>query len=144
MIEKSSAAGKYDDSDTDGTSDSVEIESVDDEQDEDWRELESPSSIGSGAVSDTERPKRSPPRSAYAKAKIIRSPPVSKHFAQEVKAAHALIHLHMQEATAGDENEDEDEDGDVAMPDGSSSDMCPLRRVLDQGDGGRKRRRASM
>ncbi|KAJ5391133.1 hypothetical protein N7509_006623 [Penicillium cosmopolitanum] len=61
MIEKSSAAGKYDDSDTDGTSDSVEIDSVDDEQDEDWRELESPSSIGSGAVSDTEKPKRSPP-----------------------------------------------------------------------------------
>lgn len=142
MIEKSSAAGKYDDFDTDGTSDSVEIDSVDDEQDEDWRELESPSSIGSGAVSDTEKPKRSPPRSANAKARTIHSPSVSKHFAQEVKAAHALIHLHMQEATGGDE--DEDEDGDVAMPDGSSSDMCRLRRVLDQGDGGRKRRRASV
>ncbi|KAJ5976358.1 hypothetical protein N7481_010065 [Penicillium waksmanii] len=140
MIEKSSAAGKYDDSDTDGTSDSVEIDSVDDKQDEDWRELESPSSAGSGAVSDAERPRRCPPRSADAKARTIHSPPVSKHFAQEVKAAHALIHLHMQEATAGDE----DEDGDVAMPDGSSSDMCRLRRVLDQGDGGQKRRRASV
>lgn len=138
MIEKSSAVGKYDDSDTDGTSDSVEIDSVDDEQDEDWRELESLSSMGSGAASDAGRPKGCPPRSAEGKARHICSPPASKHFAQEVKAAHALIHLHMQEATFGDE------DGDVAMSNGSSSDLCRLRRVLDQADGGRKRRRASV
>ncbi|KAJ5743791.1 apses transcription factor Xbp1 [Penicillium manginii] len=133
---------KYD-SDTD-TSESV-IDSVDDEHDGDWREMESPSSVSVGSIAsasasadvDADAERRFTPRS---EARMTRSPP--KHFAQEVKAAHALVHLHMQEATA-DEDEGGDEDDAVPLPD-KSSDMG-LGRVLDQGGAGaRKRRRASV
>lgn len=127
-------AGNYDDSDTDVTSDSVENDSADDE---DWREHESRCSTESGIVSDADRSKATCSRAV--KARTHHRPSIPKHFAQEVKAAHALIHLHMQEATA------DDEDDGALVPDGSSSDV--VRRMIrtpDQSHGGRKRRRASV
>jgi hypothetical protein len=71
--------------------------------------------------------KKNPSRSAKEKngEKGSRSP----HFAKEVKAAHALLHLHMQRASSKDADDDESMFG-------------PLLGRMESGD--KKRRRASM
>lgn len=125
------SGAKYACSDTDGTSDSAENDSIDDEGDEDYQKPGSRGSTESDSSSDIDGRKKNPSRSA--KAGFNPCQPVSNHFAQEVKAAHALIHLHMQEATA--------EDSDMEMHDESS---CGPRHLIRSLDGARKRRRASV
>jgi hypothetical protein len=75
--------------------------------------------------------KKNPSRSA--KAKNGEKGPRSCRFAKEVKAAHALLHLHMQQASS--KNEDDDEIMEDAM-------FGPLLGCFGSGD--KKRRRASL
>lgn len=82
---------------------SEEGEPVDeDDEDEDYREPNNRASVGNGSPSEKERLKKNPARSVKTKTKRQDRVPGSGHFAHEVKAAHALLRLHMQEATSED------------------------------------------
>lgn len=138
MVQKHCVAVPYEDSDVCDTSESAENDSVDDEHDEDWREHASRCSTENNtalkALEANKRRGKRPLRSVQTSSHHSSS--VSGRFAQEVKAAHALIRLHMQEAMADDED-------DISMADGSSNSCRPLRMAA-LGDGRRKRRRASV
>lgn len=75
----------------------VSLSDKDRSVDQDYREPKSGASVGTRSPIGKKRPKKKPVRSAKAKDRACLSG--SGHFAHEVKAAHALLHLHMQEAT---------------------------------------------
>ncbi|KAJ5083025.1 hypothetical protein N7532_012068 [Penicillium argentinense] len=123
-------------SETDYSSEYTENDS-DDEGDEDYHEPESQVSTESESAAGNDHPKKNN-RSRPVKARIDDSMPAPSGFAQQVKAAHTLLRLHMQEATAADNDRDEEmSDGIVLNP------LLPFRS-LDESSGERKRRRASL
>jgi len=135
MGQKPCVAMQYEDSDAGDTNDSAENDSVDDEHDKDWREHSSRCSTESSTILEVNRSNgKRPLRSVQASSHHSSS--ISRGFAQEVKAAHALIHLHMQEAMADDED-------DISMGDGSPN-SCHLPLMVGLGHSCRKRRRASV
>lgn len=107
--------------------------SVDDGEDEDYREPGRRAAVTGGSPSQL---KKNALRSVTTGDSDRTSR--SRHFAHEVKAAHALLHLHMQEAT----NED--------ITDDTQADECAYRSTLGLAfrpsslASSRKRRRASL
>lgn len=123
-----SASGLSDDDEsmsTDGAG------SLDDEEDEDYREPHKKMDVDS-----TGKSKKNPARSV--KSRDGDRVPAGNDFAHEVKAAHALLRLHMQEASRND-TEDEDEPTQDASW-GPPLDSRPRNTRKDT----RKRRRVSV
>lgn len=79
---------------------SEEDMSVDEDEDEDYRAPNARAAVTGESPREKDRLKKSSLRSV--KTKNGDGAPRSRHFAHEVKAAHALLHLHMQEATKED------------------------------------------
>jgi hypothetical protein len=128
--ERVSADGDSEMNDSEMTS-SDDESILEDDADEEYREpgpgrLSGSDTRGKGKAS----LKRNPARSV--KEKNGEKGSRSAHFAKEVKAAHALLHLHMQRASSKDADGDEMED----------TVFGPLLGRMESG--GKKRRRASL
>lgn len=105
-----------------------------DEQDEQCRERRARTSVQNESPRKQEQLHKTSARSATTCA-----PGGSGHFAHEVKAAHALLRLHMQEATNADDIED-----DHWMDEGPRRSVLGLALRPSSSSSSRKRRRASL
>jgi hypothetical protein len=106
-VEMGEADSGVADVESDGSMSDTSI-SEDDSVDAD-DEYRGPVSRSTGDEPLSERAKKNPPRSVRSRASDPLPP--SGHFAHEVKAAHALLHLHMQEANDGQSGSDEPTQG---------------------------------
>jgi len=93
------------------------------------------SRLSTGEEAPSERVKKNPPRSARGRGSDPL--PSSGHFAHEVKAAHALLRLHMQEA----KDDECDNDDPMDRSSGTSSETSRSLKVVPET---RKRRCASL
>lgn len=135
------AEGRSDAADVDSNGSPSDVsdsddEMVNDDEDEEYRVSTSRLASGNKTPDEKDMPKKNPSRSA--KGRDGGSVPAPGHFAHEVRAAHALLRLHMQEATS------DDPEGESSTVEPSWGPTLGLGSRLSINPGTRKRRRASL